>query len=112
MNKSKIFIGIGILAIGGLAYWYFTKPSQAGATDNTDQSTSEVPSEMTSPIGKTGAVKSKKQTRRDCRAEAKASGLKGREKRQFKRDCKAAGGVNADTADFAFNGFDGAFEFA
>jgi hypothetical protein len=38
--------------------------------------------------------------------------LRGRAKRQFKRECKASGGINADTADFAFNGFDGAFEFA
>lgn len=121
MNKSTIFIGLGILAVGGLAYWYFTKPSSGTTSDISDLGKSAAP-----PVDETyadtgmgtdtgvalGAGKSRKQARKDCRAEAKARGLRGRAKRQFKRQCKAEGGINADTADFAFNGFDGAFEFA
>ena len=121
MNKSTIFIGLGILAVGGLAYWYFTKPSSGTTSDVSDLGKSAAPpvDESYSDTGSgadialpSGAPKSRKQTRRDCRAEAKSRGLRGKAKRQFKRQCKAEGGINADTADFAFNGFDGAFEFA
>lgn len=116
MSKGTIFIGFGILAIGGLAYWYFSKPS-AGETSDVSSADSGIAPLMDSSfpqagIGTQGASNSRKQVRRDCRAEAKAQGLRGREKRQFKKACKASGGINADTADFAFNGFDGAFEFA
>jgi hypothetical protein len=121
MNKSTIFIGLGVLAIGGLAYWYFSKPSSAvqipsdlgkSAVPPIDESTIYDTGVPTGSDVALGAPKSRKQTRRDCRAEAKSRGLRGRAKRQFKRECKASGGINADTADFAFNGFDGAFEFA
>lgn len=119
MNKNVIFIGIGVVALGGLAYWYLTKAGsqstsgdasmQKSANPTTDDANiPNVPTDTVTEI----SGKSRKQVRRDCRAEAKAQGLKGREKRQFKKQCKAEGGINADTADFAFNGFDGAFEFA
>ena len=117
MNKNILFIGLGILAVGGLAYWYFSKPSadisgtedkSASSTDTSGGDTPTLPTDMASSLG----GKSRKQVRRDCRAEARAQGLRGKAKRQFKRQCKAEGGINADTADFAFNGFDGAFEFS
>lgn len=121
MNKTTLFIGLGVLAVGGLAYWYFTKPSTPTSPDlaGLDKSASPPVDESYSDTGMgtdtgvaSGVPKSRKQARKDCRAEAKARGLRGRAKRQFKRQCKAEGGINADTADFAFNGFDGAFEFA
>jgi hypothetical protein len=123
MNKSTIFIGLGILAVGGLAYWYFTKPSAGTTSDASDLGKSATPpmDEVYDESGSVGGVggaaglggapKSRKQTRRDCRAEAKSRGLRGKAKRQFRRECKRSGGMD-DGADFAFNGFDGAFEFA
>lgn len=118
MSGKTIFIGLGILAVGGLAFWYLRKPSGQSGSADANLGTPNAPigdlySETgTASGGAQTASKSRKAVRRDCRAEAKAQGLKGREKRQFKRACKAAGGINADTADFAFNGFDGDFEFA
>jgi len=120
MNKSTIFIGLGILAVGGLAYWYFTKPSSETTLDAPDLGKSATPPadevyDETGSAGDVGGIggapKSRKQNRRDCRAEAKSKGLRGKEKRQFRRNCKKSGGID-DGADFAFNGFDGAFEFA
>ena len=121
MNKNTIFIGLGVLAVGGLAYWYFTKPSTTDtSSDGSDLGKSAAPpiqddySDTGSDAGlgiPTGQAKSRKQNRRDCRAEAKSQGLRGKAKRQFRRNCKKAGGMD-DGADFAFNGFDGDFEFA
>lgn len=111
---NKIFIGLGVLAIGGLAYWYMTKPSggdqpmmDAGTATPEEPTTGGTAKKAANVVGK-----SKKAVRRDCRAEAKSMGLKGKEKRQFKRECKASGGYDSEGAGFAFNGFDGAFEFA
>jgi hypothetical protein len=118
MNKSTIFIGLGVLAVSGLAFWYLRKPS-SDSQMLPDMGKSAVPPmdeaglyDTGTPIVGAGNPKSRKQTRRDCKAEAKSQGLRGRAKRQFKRECKAAGGINADTADFAFNGYDGTFDFA
>ncbi len=110
MNKSTIYIGVGLLAVGGLAYWYFTKPAQVATPESTDLPSDDVAMPPSTPEGGKKAMpvsrepKSKKETRRDCRAEAKSRGLKGKAKRQFRRECKKSGGVD-DGADFAFNGF-------
>ena len=47
---------------------------------------------------------SKRQTRRDCRKEAAALGLRGKEKRKFRRDCRKAGGVDDGAENFSFDG--------
>ena len=116
MNKKVIYIGLGILAVGGLAYYFMSKPTAPSmdtaspdmgkSASNTETSTAEDATESgaPNPSGASAGSKTRKQVRKDCRAEARARGLRGRAKRQFRKECKAAGGVD-DAADFAFNGF-------
>lgn len=119
MNKKVIYIGLGLLAIGGLAYYFFMKPSTSsgGATDTGGDGTraaddyEDIPSTDASsgvPTTRKERRQDRKQTRRDCRAEAKAQGLRGRAKRDFRKACKAAGGVD-DLTDMS-ESFDGMFE--
>jgi hypothetical protein len=133
MNKN-LLIGAGVLAVVGVgAFLYFRKrqttteegtldlrSATLGAETGTT-STPETPSASepeapldetlspTTPLTPKEARQGRKQSRRDCRAEAIQRRLRGKEKRQFKRECKAAGGINADfsgeEADFAFNGY-------
>lgn len=130
MNKNYIFIGLGVLAVGGLAFYLMRKPSAATTTPVVDAGSGADLRSADVPVGEqsmqdlgigTGASavpqsrkerrQERRANRRDCRAEAKALGLRGKAKRDFKKECKAAGGIdNMDEADFAFNGFDGDFE--
>lgn len=126
MDKKVIFIGLGVVALGGLAFFLFRKKggagaastrsadvgagASAGAEETYDESYDEsLDEELGVPQTRKEMRQERRQTRRDCRAEAKSRGLRGKKKRQFKRECKAAGGVNADftseQADFAFNGY-------
>lgn len=126
MNKKVIFIGLGVVALGGLAFFLFRKKPTAG-TDaatraaETDAGATDIYSDEgaydASLEGELGLPQSRKevrqerrQNRRDCRAEAKAKGLTGIAKRLFKRECKAAGGLDNmdfmnEQSDFAFNGY-------
>jgi hypothetical protein len=127
MNKG-ILIGIGVLMVAGIGgfFWWKNKNKSTSTgegafdTKSSDKITApestvnepvmeQVENIAVEPASKKEARQIKRQTRRDCRAEAKSKGLKGKAKRQFKRECKAAGGTNADfvtnEADFAFNGF-------
>lgn len=127
MNKKAILIGLGVLAVGGLAYYFFMgkgdktlKQGESGSSDSAspsqdDSSTSD--EDYSEDIG--GVDLSKKEirqenraVRRDCRKEARAKygrlpkKKKDRDaKQKFRRDCKAAGGFDDGGADFAFNGF-------
>jgi hypothetical protein len=133
MNKN-LLIGAGVLAVVGVgAFLYFRKrqtTTEEGALDLRSEtlgaetgttstpatpsaSEPEVPLDETlsptTPLTPKEARQGRKQSRRDCRAEAIQRRLKGKAKREFKRECKAAGGINADfagdEADFAFNGY-------
>ncbi|NBX72927.1 hypothetical protein EB118_25045 [bacterium] len=122
MNKGLV-IGIGVLAVAGVGGYFWWKSKQNSATSSTElggeksASTSESDIDITDateteiptiqpPASKKEARQQKRQKRRDCRAEAKAQGLKGKAKRQFRRECKASGGEGfSEEADFAFNGF-------
>lgn len=117
MNKKVIFIGLGVLVLGGAAFFLLRKKPSVGdsgsqrSSDSTgDEDYSDEASSVADIIAREGTKKEvrqeRRQTRRDCRAEAKSQGLKGSEKRQFRRKCKSEGGVD-DGADFAFNGFGG-----
>lgn len=138
MNKKVIFIGLGVAALAAGAYFLFLKPK--GSASGFDKSADDASNASTAPqipsggspseYGgyDTGALfgsspslgigldKSRKEIRRDCRQEARAKcgrGLgKGKPKcrKEYRRACKAAGGYDDGMADFAFNGFDGAFE--
>lgn len=117
MDKKWLFIGLGVVALGGIAFFVFRKPSSENVSNAQLPDSGSLENSTDSSLGDIDGLlptASRKQVRRDCRAEAKAKGLKGKEKRQFKRDCKAAGGVNADfvseQAGFAFNGYGGDIE--
>lgn len=123
MNKKIVFIGVGILALGGLTYWYFTKgSSNLGGLGDTSKSLDtqgieeEIPTGTTPPTAMSPTTLTPRQTRRNCRIEARekcGTGLgKGKPKcrRDSRRKCKSEGGYDDGMADFAFNGFDGAFE--
>ena len=126
MNKNYIYIGVGVLAIGGLA-WYFMRgksmdsqksamgsstsgnASQGGGdTSSSTESTSSTPSE---PVF-TSAGDTRKAVRKECRSYAKqvcGRGLgagKKKCRKEKRKQCKAEGGYESpsETEDFAFNG--------
>jgi hypothetical protein len=114
MNKKVVYIGLGLLAIGGLAYFFFMKPSSSSTSaDTSGDGTREaddyldIPSTDASgmPTTRKERRQDRRATRRDCRAEAKAQGLRGKAKRDFRKACKAAGGI-----DDGMDSFDGMFE--
>jgi hypothetical protein len=122
MNKNYIYIGVGVLAIGGLA-WYFmrgksmdsqkglmgsssTTTSQDGSSTSTASDSSTV---STEPVF-TSAGDTKKGVRKECRSYAKQTCGKGLKKKKCRKEkrkqCKAEGGYesSSETEDFAFNG--------
>ena len=114
MNKKVIYIGVGLLAIGGLAYYFFMQPKASSSSSDEslsaselDKAYSDIPSSDVSGLDLTRKERrqDRRQTRRDCRAEAKAQGLRGKAKRDFRKACKAAGGFDDGTESF-----DGMFE--
>jgi len=128
MNKKAILIGLGVLAVGGLAYYFFMgkgdktlKQGEGGSSDSALPSggaseSSEEESYQDDVIGVDLTKKEVRQenraVRRDCRKEARAKygrlpkKKKDRDaKQKFRRDCKAAGGFDDGGADFAFNGY-------
>jgi hypothetical protein len=123
MDKKVIFIGLGVVALGGLAFFLFRKKGGAGAASVGGAATrgadvgagagagagaaaaEEVYDESLDAELGMGAEPTRKEirqerraVRRNCKAEAKSKGLKWgtKKRRNFMRDCKAAGGENAD----------------
>lgn len=104
MNKKTIFIGIGILAVGGLVYYLMSKSSSVdsstksladtstGGASNDNSSTSVDETLGASKFHSAGS--SKKQVRVNCRVEARNLGLRGRAKREWRRNCKKNGGYD------------------
>ena len=127
MNKNYIYIGVGVLAIGGLA-WYFMRgksmDSQKSAmgfgnasssTASQDGSTTSSASESTLATTPTepefkSAGDTRKAVRKECRSYAKKTCGKGLKKRKCRKEkrkqCKAEGGYesSSESEDFAFNG--------
>jgi hypothetical protein len=128
MNKNYIYIGVGVLAIGGLA-WYFMRgksmdsqksamgsqsnASQSSATSQ-DGSSASTASESTAATPAEPEFKSagdtRKAVRKECRSYAKQTCGKGLKKRKCRKEkrkqCKAEGGYesSSESEDFAFNG--------
>jgi hypothetical protein len=133
MDKKVIFIGLGVVALGGLAFFLFRKKGGAGADSSGGADTRSAnlgagasagadpmydESYDTSLDAQLGVPQTRKEirqerraVRRDCKAEAQAKGLRrlSRARREFMRECKAAGGENLDfmseQSEFAFNGY-------
>jgi hypothetical protein len=111
MDKKYIYLGLGLVALGGLAY-YFMSGRTSGAksmggggssasdeplTDGTNSSTTTetAASSLDSTLGtRVSAGTGKKEIRRNCRQEARDRGLRGRNKRQFRRNCRRSGGFD------------------
>jgi hypothetical protein len=116
MDKKYIYWGLGLIAVGGLAYYFMSgKKSSAKSlksglssseTPLTDGSNSTALTESVSDLdatlggGFTSTGTRKKQIRVNCRVEAKNRGLRGREKRQFRKDCRTNGGFDDGAEDF------------
>ena len=127
MNKNYIYIGVGVLAVGGLA-WYFMRgksmdsqksamgsqsnASQSGGTSQDGSSASTASESGTTPTEPEfkSAGDSKKAVRKECRSYAKQTCGKGLKKRKCRKEkrkqCKTEGGYESpsESEDFAFNG--------
>jgi len=124
MDKKYIYWGLGLVAVGGLAYYFFAgkssglkslignkpasnPPSTASSTPSTDAENSAESTPITAAedldetLGskRVSAGGSKREIRRNCRKEARARGLKGKAKRKWRRKCRREGGYD-DNADF------------
>jgi hypothetical protein len=115
MDKKYIYWGLGLIAVGGLAYYFMSGKSSGAksigsASDDTltDGANSSNPNAtdagtaLDQTLGAlfTSAGSSKKQVRVNCRVEARNRGLRGREKREFRRNCKRNGGFDDGAEDF------------
>jgi len=123
MNKKYIYWGLGLIAVGGLAYYFMSgkksesakslgSGSSASNTSSNDASNSTstdttAPTETDPVLGHTiNAGGSLHQRRVNCRVEARNRGLKGKAKRDFRRDCRKSGGY-----DDGLESFDGEDSF-
>lgn len=115
MDKKYIYWGLGLVAVGGLAYYFMSGNKGGGAksldsgsasneplTDGANSSATTASASLDETLGAlfTSAGSSKKQIRVNCRVEAKNRGLRGREKREFRRNCKRNGGFDDGAEDF------------
>jgi hypothetical protein len=106
MDKKYIYWGLGLVAVGGLAYFFMSgrtsgdKSFESGSSSSnqplTDGSNSATTATEVDPVlgTRVSAGTGKREIRRNCRQEAKDRGLRGREKRQWRRDCKRSGGYD------------------
>jgi hypothetical protein len=113
MDKKYIYWGLGLVAVGGLAYYFMSGNKGGGAksigsasndtlTDGANSATMDAGTALDETLGGlfTSAGTGKKQIRVNCRVEAKNRGLRGRAKREFRRDCKRNGGFDDGAEDF------------
>jgi len=126
MDKKYIYWGLGLVAVGGLAYYFLSgrtsgsKSSEGGSTASdapltdgasstatTDSTATTASESLDATLGTNfqSAGVSRRQIRVNCRVEARERGLRGRAKRQFRRECRRSGGFD-DGAD-AFLGASG-----
>lgn len=116
MDKKYIYWGLGLVAVGGLAYYFMSGNKGGGAksmgsasndtlTDGANSSANpnatDASSALDSTLGTfTSAGSAKKQIRVNCRVEAKARFPRGRQRRQWRKECKANGGYDDGVEDF------------
>ena len=116
MDKKYIYWGLGLVAVGGLAYYFLSGRSGGGAKSIgsasndtlTDGANSSNPNDtdagtaLDETLGAlfTSAGSSRKQIRVNCRVEARNRGLRGRAKREFRKECKRNGGFDDGAEDF------------
>lgn len=113
MDKKYIYWGLGLVAVGGLAYYFMSGNKGGGAksmgsasndtlTDGANSSTtSDAVTALDETLGTfTSTGSARKQIRVNCRVEAKNRGLRGREKRQWRKECKRNGGFDDGAEDF------------
>jgi hypothetical protein len=116
MDKKYIYWGLGLVAVGGLAYYFMSGNKSGGAksmgsgssasdtplTDGANSAIMDAGTALDETLGGgfTSAGTAKKQIRVNCRVEAKNRGLRGRAKREFRRNCKRNGGFDDGAEDF------------
>jgi hypothetical protein len=115
MDKKYIYWGLGLVAVGGLAYYFMSGMSSGaksigdsstdtltdGANSSANPNATDAGTALDSTLGTfTSAGGGRRQIRVNCRAEARNRGLRGREKREFRRECKRNGGFDDGAEDF------------
>ena len=110
MDKKYIYWGLGLLAVGGLAYYFMSDNTSRGAkslgggstasdtslTDGANSATMTAGSALDQTLsgGFTSAGTAKKQIRVNCRVEAAARFPRGRKRRQWRKECRENGGYD------------------
>jgi hypothetical protein len=108
MNKKYIYWGVGLIAVGGLVYYFMSgrssgaKSLESGSssdqrlTNGSNSSSSEAGTTTDSALESvfTSAGTRKKQIRVNCRVEAKARFPRGRQRRQWRKECRENGGFD------------------
>lgn len=110
MDKKYIYFGLGLVAVGGLAYYFMSGKSSGAKSFGSGSSDSDTPltdgtnssattetsgSSLDATLGTMiSAGSGRKEIRRNCRQEAKDRGLLGKDKRQFRRNCRRSGGFD------------------
>jgi hypothetical protein len=115
MDKKYIYWGLGLVAVGGLAYYFMSGMSSGaksigdsstdtltdGANSSANPNATDAGTALDSTLGTfTSAGGGRRQIRVNCRAEARNRGLRGRERREFRRECKRNGGFDDGAEDF------------
>lgn len=117
MDKKYIYWGLGLVAVGGLAYYFMSgtlsgakslgggsdsnEPLTDGANSSANPNATDAGSALDSTLGTfTSAGSAKKQIRVNCRVEAKARFPRGRQRRQWRNECKDNGGFDDGLEDF------------
>lgn len=118
MDKKYIYWGLGLVAVGGLAYYFMSgnkssasKSLKSASNDGlTDGANSTPPTEQASDLDSTlgGVPASRKQVRKECRKYAKDvcgrgwGGGKVKCRKDKRRQCKSEGGYEDpnETLDF------------
>jgi hypothetical protein len=114
MKKNYIYWGLGLIAVGGLAY-YFMSGKSSGASKSLDNAASSSDQPLTDGANSTAldttetdpvlghrvsTGESLHQRRVNCRVEARNRGLKGKAKRDFRKDCRKSGGYDDGLDNF------------
>jgi hypothetical protein len=114
MNKKYIYWGLGLIAVGGLAYYFMSgKKSESAKSLGSGSASNDTLTDGTNSTPTTDATSvdpvlghrvstggSLHQRRVNCRVEARSRGLKGKEKRDFRRDCRKNGGYDDGLDNF------------
>jgi hypothetical protein len=90
MDKKKILIGVGLIAlVGGISYYFYNK-SKNSNTGNTDEDSGSTKStSATNETSEAPATETATETATDSSTGTGIKGLKGSDRRDFRKDTRA-----------------------